>query len=385
VDWAQGGSAPATIPITASGPGLPATIFTLEYVQPAVRIRPLQATTIQSPNRGITVEVGIEDGSEFMAQRVRWGGQELIATVTSSDLTVAQIEEAGGRTPGPIAIPQDRSTPRRGVELDSVGVGTATITASIPGFVTLPSGTQQVTVTDDGTQAQLSLPSLTVLGAGLQTDVLAFDIPHRYHSGMTVTITSSNTNRVRVAPSYTASGTSSPLTVQVPAGATRVEFVLQGRPWNQGSSSGTVNISASATTSEFAQAVSRSVSYRQATIGMPLPEEMRVSDANVDLTVVLGVFSLSTFEFTTQRAGPAGVVVTLESNFPNRAELDPNGGGPGSGSVVRTIPAGIAGIPFDAPGGVELDPLTVGVTAISASAPGFLDTDASGQNVAIVP
>jgi hypothetical protein len=385
VDWTQGGSAPATVSITASGPGMPATPFMLEYVQSAVRMRPLQATTIQSPNLSITLEVGIEDGSEFREQRVRWGGQDLIATVTSSDLTVAQIEEVGGGPLGTIAISQDRSTPRRGVELDAVGVGAATITASIPGFITLPAGIRQVTVTDDGTQAQLSLPPLTVLGGGLQTNVLTFDIPHRNHAGMTVTITSSDANRVRVAPNYTTAGTTLPLTVQVPAGATRVDFVLQGRAWNLGSSSATVNITASATTSVFAQAASRSVSYRQATIGLPLPDEMHVSDANLDLTAALGVFSLSPFEFTAQRAGPAGVVVTLESNFPNRAELDPNGGGPGAGSVVRTIPAGQASIPFDAPGGVELDPLTVGVTAISASAPGFRDTDASGQNVDIVP
>ena len=388
VDWAQGGSAPATVSVTASGPGMPARAFTLEYVQSAVRMAPAQATTIQSPNQSLSLEVGIQDGAEFMEQRVRWGGSDLIATVTSSDLSVAQIEAAGGRSPEPIVIPPNESSPSRRPEIDSVGLGSATITAAVPGFVTLPSGTQELSVTDDGTQARLSLPTLTVLGAGLQTDVLAFDIPHRYHNGMTVTITSSNMNRVRVAPNHTIAGNNSPLTVQAPAGATRVEFVLQGRPWGQGSSAATVSITASATTSDFAQADARSVSYRQATVALPLlPEEMHVSDANLDLTVVLGVFTLSgpDFGWTTQRAGPAGVVVTLESNFPNRAQLDPNGGGPGAGSVVRTIPAGQSFIPFDAAGGVELDPLTVGVTAVSASAPGFLDTLASGRNVAIVP
>jgi hypothetical protein len=385
LDWAQGGSAPATIPIAASGPGVSGGNYTVDYVQPAVRIRPIPAMTIQAPNRRLNMEIGIEDGTEFLEQRVRWGGLNYTASVTSTDLMVAQIEESGGHALGPVVFSPDRSTPRRAVEIDAVGIGTATITASIPGFVTLPSGVQQVSITDAGTQAQMSLPTLTALGAGLQTDVLAFDIPHRYHNGMTVTITSSNTNRIRVATGYTTSGSASPLTVAVPAGATRVDFILQGRPWTSGSSTGTVTITASTNTSEFTPADARPVSYQQATIGLTLPFEMRVADANVDLSAVLGVLSLAEQSFTSQRAGPAGVVMTLQSNFPNVLQLDPNGGGTGAGSVVRTIPAGEYGIPFDAAGGVELDPLSVGVTAVSASAPGFMNTIASGRNVPVVP
>jgi hypothetical protein len=67
------------------------------------------------------------------------------------------------------------------------------------------------------------------------------------------------------------------------------------------------------------------------------------------------------------------------------AEIDQNGGLNGSQVQIATIPAGLSGTPFSAPGGLEFDPLGVGSTTVAASIPGFASAPAAGFTVNVTP
>jgi probable HAF family extracellular repeat protein len=146
-----------TVTLIASAAGFTNSAAAVEVVQPAVQLSNLSAsTTTASPDDPFSVLVGIPNQqltAMQLFQSVRTGAPSpLIATVTSSNAGVGQLvtTQITGATvtaeiaEGFIGTPSDVAS--GGVAFDPLTAGTTTVSASIPGFVILPTASQVVTV-----------------------------------------------------------------------------------------------------------------------------------------------------------------------------------------------------------------------------------------------
>jgi hypothetical protein len=159
VQGVEGQTGSATV--TATATGFTNGTATKDVVQPAISLYGLYSTmTTAYPDDPFRVQVGIPDaGQTYMAdyQEVRAGAPSaLAATVTSSNAAVGQLvtsTASGAEVTVQIAegwYYSPNSVLDGGVAFDPLAVGTTTVTATIPGFVTLPasgSGSIDVTVT----------------------------------------------------------------------------------------------------------------------------------------------------------------------------------------------------------------------------------------------
>jgi hypothetical protein len=144
-------SGPSTVTITASAPGYISDSMTATVVQPALQILRLPiSTTTLSPDTPFYMYVGIPSGDGVNAQEVRAGGTALVATVTNSNGTVAQLvtaTTAGNSVTALVPVGQDRSpdtVAAGGVAFDPLTSGTTAVNATIPGFISTTLGTVTV-------------------------------------------------------------------------------------------------------------------------------------------------------------------------------------------------------------------------------------------------
>ena len=156
-DWIDGSSSAAAVTITASAPGFLGDSTAVTYVQAAVDIAALvTSTTAGAANLDFTVRVGLPSGNNTQVgspQPRRAGAAPLVATVTNSNESVAEIDLNGGlngaQSQTANIVPGLTTTPSNatgGLEFDPKAQGSTVVTASIPGFIVTPAATRTVLI-----------------------------------------------------------------------------------------------------------------------------------------------------------------------------------------------------------------------------------------------
>lgn len=251
------------------------------------------------------------------------GGETI--TLISSDPTKLTVTS-------PVVIPQGATKPTTEPTITGVAFGSATVTASGPGYV---SASQIVQVS-----AVLSFtPNSSTIGTGGSQN-LTLSISSASSSAIVVSLSSTNPSVAKVPASVTIAANTTSVTVPVTAGTT-----------------GAATITASTTTPNIGNGTA---SITVTTFG----------GITVPPTLSVGLGQSSTLTISLSSAAPqGGVTVTLSSNDPTKATVSPS-------SVF--IPAGQTQ-PAVQPQVTGTGP---GSTTITATAPGFVSASIAVQTTA---
>jgi hypothetical protein len=353
--------------------------------QGAVQIIGFSPTmSIVSANQALVAQVGSASGGSFyVAMPARTGGPGVTVTLTSSNTGVGKlittaVPGGGGLVtvvvpPGAIYSPFD--IPSGGAEFDAVGVGTTTVTAAAPGFLTAAStGSQVVTVSPASIMA---FGENSLVGAGLMYQCCSAILSGGAHGGVTATVTSLDPSRVLVSPDQTTVGAAN-FTFPVANGQTNIPLVIHGV---NGATPGSVTIQISApgftSTTITVSLVAPALSYTGFS-GLPVP----VGSPDAVMVINTGVPDISNgyIQIGQQvRFGGPSLTVTVQSS--NAAVGSIVVGGTAAASRTVTIAPG-NGQSYDA----SFRPVAPGTTTVSVSAPGFVTTNPGGsQMVQVVP
>jgi hypothetical protein len=147
-----------TVTLTASAPGFTDDTDPVEILQPVVQLTGLSTpTTTLSDEDPFRVQVGIAaNGVNWtQAQDVRAGADPLTATLTSSHAAVGQLvtlAQSGASVTVQI-VPGEDFSPSTvaggGVAFDPLTAGTTTVSAEIPGYISIPTASLKVVVTEE--------------------------------------------------------------------------------------------------------------------------------------------------------------------------------------------------------------------------------------------
>ena len=369
-----------TATVTASAPAYTSgTTSTVTVVTPGFDIIGLvSATTSLSANDAFQIRLGVPNsGNTALAaeQSVRAGGTAATATVGNSNAAAAQLVTTaltGQQVSVTIPVGQARSASTvatGGVELDPLGAGIDTVSASIPGFVIFPGA-------PDSVQVSVTAPLITMftpaqgtgrLGVGLQDQGSgSLQVANGGPGSLTVHLVSSDPAVMLLAPDATTPGQPT-LDVQVPITQSSFNYFVQG----VGAGTATVTASAPAYTNGTTPTVTV-VTPGFDIIG--LVSATTSLSANDAFLIRLGVPNVANTALSAEqsiRAGGSAVTATIRNNNATAAQLVTTAL---TGQQVDvTIPVGQARSPNTvATGGVEFDPLGAGIDTVSASIPGFV-------------
>lgn len=389
-DWVPGASTASPVTITASAVAFSSGTVTMNYVQPVLDMLNLSAsTTSLSASSDFIVRVGVPTvtGSQMqILQARRFGAPALLVTASNSNAAVAEIDHNGGvdgaqAQTSTIAAGQS-ITPNNatgGFEFDPLGGGTTVVTASIPGFITLPAGVQSVTVTGAG----ISMPTGLIIGGGLQAGSFLGFLGASNHGSVIVHLQSSDPARVLLAPNGTSPGAAA-IDIAVANGANTFAFFLQGSDWVEGVSSAQPVI-VTATATGFTSGSSTASYVRPVLDIINLPSATTTLSASADFVVRIGVpGATNTMQMLqARRFGASPLVVTATNSSAGIAEIDQDGGLNGAQSQTASIAAGQSATPNGAAGGFEFDPFGTGGTVVQASIPNFLSLPAATVSVTV--
>jgi hypothetical protein len=200
-------------------------------VRPKLRLRELvRNTSPQAPDHGFFVETGVPTTNGNGLRRVQGlakGSTPLTVKVSSTDIGAGKIVDRFGidNPPpeyelGQIIAPYSRTVPGN-LQFHPVGGGQTTVRAEDLGGVFLidekPVNVRGLSVSINGGDE---------LGEGLQ-DTYIVRLSEPTAANLTVTISVPNTTQCAVATTEHAQGVSS-ITKVIPAGRSRVEFIVQG-------------------------------------------------------------------------------------------------------------------------------------------------------------
>jgi uncharacterized repeat protein (TIGR01451 family) len=224
--------------------------------------------------------------------------------------------------------------------------------------------------------AQITLNARTV-GAGLQ-ESSSGALNATGHGGVTLTLTSSDPSTVLVSPNVSTPGTAS-IDIEMEPGSNGFSFYVQGV---EGATPGTATITASA--AGFLNGTT-TVTVVQPGIALTgLPTSTTAGAADIAFYAYVGTPSGSAVNIQNVRAGSPGLTVTATSSNATAAQLVTQT--QSGASVTAVIVPGLYYTPTSfAAGGFTLDPVAQGVTTISASAPGFITTQAGSVEVTVNP
>ncbi len=276
----------------------------------------------------------------------------LAVTLTPDDGTCVSA-------PNQITIPQGQISTTAAVTYG--GIATLPCTS----FLRASSGT----VTPDSVEVTIVEPPTIALGtrtvaAGHQTST-TYTLGVANHGGIDLVLRSSDASLFQVAPDNGTLGTDS-IIVSVPDGSSVGTFWLQGVE----GATGTPQIEAIAPGFAFGSA---NVTVLQPGLSLTSSLSSATTTLSPDdpFLAVAGYPSGNSVIPQQVRPGSPPVQVTFTSSAPAVAVVaDSSGSG---ASRVADIAAGATNTPTTvANGGVALDPLDVGVTTVSASAPGYI-------------
>jgi hypothetical protein len=370
--------ATGTATLTASAQGFNAGLDTMTVVQPGIAIAGLVTpTTTQAADDDFYAQVGYPSGNGIVVQEVRAGGSPVTVTFDVDDTKVGLLTD--GTTSGtsmnatiPVGLYYTPTTVATGgVAHDPQGVGTATITASAQGFTTQPSGVQAVVV---------AAPTITVnsgiVGSGLQESNNG-SLNATGHGGVTLTLTSSNSQVLLLSPDATTPGAAS-IAVAVPAGQAGYSFYVQGVE----GATGTVTATVTATAQGFTAGTNTVDVVQPGIMIAGLATTITTLSPDDAFYAQVGRPSGTSVVVQEIRAGGSPVTVAFRTDNTQAGVL--TDGTTSGASMTATIPVGLYYTPTTvATGGVAHVPLNAGSANISASASGFVAQPLASQAVTV--
>ena len=381
-----------TATITASAPAyVSGTSPTVTVATPGFDILGLTtSTTSLAANDAFFVRLGVPNAANTALaaeQSIRFGGSTVTATIKNRLPAAAQLVTmalTGNTVTVQIPAQQARSpstVATGGVEYDPLGAGSDTVTASIPGFVIFPGTADSVPVTVTAPLITMSTPAQGTgrLGAGLQDQGSgSLQTANPGPGPLTVHLVSSQPSVLLLAPNATTLGTPT-LDVQVPANQSGFSYTILGLE----GTSGTVTITASASGYTNGTAA--------VTVAQPGFDILGLSSAITTLAgndaffVRLGVPNVGNTALAAEqsiRIGGNVATATVRNKNTTAAQLVT---APLTGQVVTVqVAIGQARSPSTvALGGVEYDPLAIGLDTVSASIPGFVSFQGAPDSVAV--
>jgi len=354
-------------------------------VEPAVDIVSLASSVdISGGSDEFSVRVGVPDaGNTFVQipQVRRSGAPPLVATVTSTDTTVARVattSSSGDSVTVDVAAGENQSPPdlfSGGVELQPISEGQTIVFASIPGFIQTGAA-QRVIDVSNTTITYLGLP--VVLGAGLETNLVTAQLGSSGHGGVTVHVEVDDTTRALVSANALVVGDIA-IDVVVVNGQTDAAFYVQAKEDSLGAVLVTASAPGFTTVAQVVEIVPPAVQI------VLLPDSMDVGDPDAEFVVQIGAMladSSTILEPQLVRPGgiPAAVTVTSSDAAVGTIETSSTSGdsatatiGVGEGQTALTVVSG--GMAFHAVG--------TGAAIVEATVPGFLTTTAGSPTVYI--
>lgn len=367
-------------------------------VTPGVEIQglPTQRTPFDS-DANFYAQIGVLNAGNASLARVqnRRGGAsgDLTATFTSGTAAVGVLldsltQGAGGAAAGSAKVaPSVYYTPTNGPSAGGMAfrpllVGSTIVSVAIPGFTTATTnGFRTVNVL----QPTIALnTSFATVGSGLQESGSG-NLGAGQHGGVTVTITSSDSTILKLAPNSSTPGSGS---IQVPLanGQTGFNFYVQGM---EGITS-TTTVTITAVAAGFTNGTV-GVSVDQPALEIQgLGTSYSAGGADVNFYAQIGLPNAQNSALQrvqTLRAGsPGPLTVTFTSAAPAAGTLvDAVGPGtPKTASIANTGSLYYTPTGGPAQGGVAFRPVAAGTTTVSATAPGYLTVSANGNRVVTV-
>jgi len=342
-------------------------------------------------------QIGVLNAGNSSLARVqnRRGGAAgvLTATFTSSTPAIGTVLDSstagggGGATGTAQIVAGIYYTPTSGpvnggMAFRPLLVGTTNVSVSMPGFTTATvAGTRTVNVLQPGITVTTNYPTV---GSGLQESGGVF-LGASQHGGVTVTLTSSDSTILKLAPNSTTPGSGS---IQVPLanGQTSFSYYLQGM---EGISSATT-VTVTAVAAGFTNGTTGITVDQPAVEIQGLGGTYTGGGADVNFYAQVGVANTQNSNLArvqVVRAGaPAPLTASFTSSAPAAATLvDSAGVGTprtaqiANGGTVYYTPTG-----GPAQGGVAFRPLAPGSTTVSVAISGFLTMTTSGNRVVTV-
>ncbi len=374
-----------TATITATAAGFTSQTGDVTVVQPALRLEGvLTSIDTLDPDDSFFARIGTPNAGNTTLQQLqeaRVGGGGLTVTLTNSNAAAGElVTQAGAGQSRTVTIPEGQqfsptTLAAGGVAFSPGGVGQTTVAGSIPGFVQTDAASQDVNVTAPGITL-FSLPF--TVGAGLQDANFIARLNASQHGGVTMRVESSDPSTLLIAPDASSPGAGF-IDVFLPNGSTDVSYTIQGVE----GTTGTATITASATgfisgngEVNVVQPALRIEGLLSAidTLDPDDPFFIRVGTPNATNTTLQQLQEV--------RVGSGPLTVTVNNAVGTVGELITNAG-PGQNVTVQIAegaqfsPNSVAG------GGVAFSPITTGDTTVTASATGFITTDAAVQPVTV--
>jgi hypothetical protein len=374
----------ATFAVEVRAAGFVTDTVTHTVRAPGVRLSGVPTTTTTlSPDNAIYVELGAMNAARTALaqfQNIRAGGVPAVATFTSSNAGVLQLVTTtltGDSVDATVPVLNYRSptsVAAGGAAVDPLTAGSATVTATIPGY--LPEvNARTVTVSTPG----MTLYDVTV-GAALQINTTGY-LGATQHGGVDVVIKSSSPSVALVSPNASTPGTDS-IIVSLANGATGFGYYVQGVP----GATGTVSISARA--NGFTDGSATATVVRPALRIDGLLATTNTSAVDDPFQVSLGIPNAQATDLQQYQvvsaalAGP--VTFTVTSSNPAVGQLVTLADT--AGTVTVDIPVGgYTSSSSVAAGGVAFRPLAPGATTVSASNALFVTVDTGVRIVTVNP
>lgn len=326
-------------------------------------------------NSNIWVQMGVPNAAFTTInayQGMRVGGTlGRVATVTLNSSTVAQLVDSTA-TPdsvktatfpvGQYYTPTNLPT---GLQIDPIGVGTVTATASVPGLIALPVATRTMTVNP----AILSVSTSAEVGSGLQYGTYSLSLSGPNHGGTTVKLKVAQPGIGLVQPDANTVGTDS-LDIVIPNGQSSANFWVAGL---EGIINDTVPVIATAP--GFIPDTMQLIVRQPAIEISNVPGSIGSLAANQAFWVQIGVPNLAVTTMNAYQGPRVGGTIartpTVTIAPGDFALLRDTTAIPDSSKTV-TIPIGQYYSPTSvAGGGLAIDPSTPGTATVSVALAGF--------------
>ena len=369
-----------SVVISATSPSFTTGTRPIDVVEPTFQTLGLLTTsTTLAADDPFTVRTYIRNaaGNLSVIQSVSADGP-LPVTFISSDPTTGAFTTSTDTSASPVTIlmpPNTFDSPNSvaggGVAFDPLGAGVTTVSATAPGFATTNTGNSTPNTAVTVNQPAITLDNINGLndvGSSLQDSGIV-RLGGADHGGVTVTLTSDNA-ALRLAPDATTPGTNT-LDVFIPDGQITGTYFVQG---------------ASGVTATGVTVTATNGLFSTGTLAVDVVEPTFQTLGLITATNTLATddpFRVRTYIrnaagnlSTIQAVSPEGpLTVTFTSSdptvgvFTTLTQTEVNG-------VTVTMPVNT----FDSPNsvaqsGVAFVPLTGGTTTVSASAPGFANTN----------
>ena len=372
-----------TAQINFSAAGFAPSSATVTLEQPKIEINGINdgfITSTFSAKTAFFVTIGIGGCPTYICpQAARIGGPGVPVTAASTDSAVARIVRPGAAGQAvQLLIPQGQSATPSTVlngsfEFHPLAGGSTKIRATSPGFMPTPVY-GEIDVTVDAPDIYVSP---VTIGAGLQVQV-GGSLETSNHGGITVRITSADSNRVRVSRDATTAG-SRVIDVFVPNGQGNFTYFVQGMEQATGAAQ-------LAFTAPLFQSANAAVTLETAYLSFAAsyePLQTTSLSENSTWSVLVGLGTTCSYgagDICTQqqaRAGGGGIPVQVRSTASFVGWVVAASGS--ADSITVRIPEGQSSVYP-----VSFDPRGAGNTTLKLSAPGFMPSTRFGELDVIV-